>query len=718
MTAPRDRTPPPPEALPLALASLVESVVRRTRLRRREKVEIAAELEAHFRDGLARGRTAEQLVESFGDPRTTARELRHGVIAKRSALDRLLRRTLQIGGLGVAAIVAGYLAVAIHVAGLRPTIAFDPIERYRSQLPRTDSPAWPLYLESLGWVRSDRAIGGDDDPFGTVERRDAFVEALDRFALGEEGFDGVVSTDAYGTAIDPVDVRAILESRSSDLEVLRRAATLIALGRAPITDPSQASQAERVHFGTPPPMKEPEADGGREQFSSMLLSLLLPQLSELRGAARLLEADARLAEEQRDPTRAAANLAAMFGVARHAEEDRTLIGQLVAAAIRVQACRAIVAMLERSSERFDEAPLQRLADAVASVPDDVLRLDISTERLMFEDVVQRMYSDDGTGDGVFIPWAFSEFMPMVNAMSDVDVAAAADDGGLESVALAVGPLAYLAPGRAETMSQYDRWVAALEEDVRRPWWDLRRSIEEIEREIMPETSGRGAFMGGNLVLGLLLPAVGSAIDVLQAQRFDLDAAAIAIALERFRRAEGAWPDDLGQLVPKQLSQLPSDPETDLPYRYELGPDGPRIWSVGPDGLDDAGRAFLANRTADTRSDTQAPSMRTPPSPTRLPTLRTAVLRHRARVGTWPASIDTLAAEDLEGVAADTRAEGEYLLVDGVPTLRRGPIDGESPRLPRTTRGDVPQGDRILVQWGLGTFRPQVMDTPAYDEPTD
>jgi len=282
----------------------------------------------------------------------------------------------------------------------------------------------------------------------------------------------------------------------------------------------------------------------------------------------------------------------------------------------------------------------------------------------------------------------------------------------------VGPLAYLAPGRAETMSQYDRWVAALEEDGSRPWWDLRRSIEEVEREIMPETSGRGVLMGGNLVLGLLLPAVGSAIDTLTAQRFDLDAAAIAIALERFRRAEGAWPDDLGQLVPKQLSQLPSDPETDLPYRYELRAAGPMVWSVGPDGLDDAGRAFRANRTAHTLPDTQAPSMRTPPSPTRLPTLRTAVLRHRARAGTWPASIDALAAQDLEGVAAETRADGEYRLIDGVPTLRRDPIDGESSRLPQTTRGDVPQGDRLLVQWGLGTFEPQEMDTPAHDGPTD
>ncbi len=712
MTPPRDQARPIEEALPPPLASLVGSVVRRTRLRRREKSEIAAELEAHFRDGLARGRTAEQLVEAFGDPKVSARELRHGAIAKRSVLDRGLRRTLQIGGLGIAVVVAGYLAVAIHVAGLRPTIAFDPIERYRSQLPRTDSPAWPLYLESLAWLRSEHRIGGRDDPFGTVERRDAFVETLDRFAHGEEGFDGVVSTDAYGSDIEPVDVRRILESRSSDLDVLRRAANRSALGRAPITDPSQADEAERIYFGTPPPMGGPDGLDVREGPGNLLLSLLLPQLSELRAATRLLEADARLAEEQRDPSRAAANLAAMFGVARHAEEDHTLIGQLVAASIRVQACRAIVAMLERSSERFDEASLQRLADAVAAVPERSLRIDLSIERLMFEDVVQRMYSDDGAGDGVFIPWAFSEFMPLV------DMSPADRGEGLGAVALAVGPLAYLAPGRAETMVQYDRWAAALEEDGSRPWWDLRRSIEEVEREIMPETSGRGVFMGGNLVLGLLLPAVGSAIDTLTAQRFDLDAAALAIALERFRRGRGTWPDDLGRLVPGQLSRVPSDPETELPYGYEVGPDGPRIWSVGPDGLDDLGTPFRQISNADTLQMANAPRIRTPTSSARRPTLRTAVLRHRDRSDMWPTSLDDLVAEDLEGVTEESRADGEYRLVDGVPVVRRRDDEGDSPFLRFVARGDVPQGDRILVQWGLGTFEPQAMDTSASDDPTD
>ena len=60
-------------ALPKPLDHLIRRVARRTRLWRIEQVEVARELAEHFRDGLAAGRTAEELVQSFGDPRQAAR---------------------------------------------------------------------------------------------------------------------------------------------------------------------------------------------------------------------------------------------------------------------------------------------------------------------------------------------------------------------------------------------------------------------------------------------------------------------------------------------------------------------------------------------------------------------------------------------------------------------------------------------------------------------
>lgn len=700
---PGDRDPDARIPIPASLASVVDTVVRRTRLRRHERSEIAAELSAHFRDGLASGRSVDELVVAFGDPHSAARELRRGAIAKRSRFDRATRLALLAAGWGLAALVVVYLVATMHIATLRPVRSFDALAAYRDLLPETDAPAWPIYLESLAWIRSEATTGGPSDPLGSAERRDAFGEAIDKLLAGSHGFDEPVAFDRFGDAIEPFVPGEVLRGQTVQLDRLRDAATMGILGRDPTTALGQAIELEQAYFGTPA-LDLPE-DDARGASSDMLLSVLLPQLSELRFASRLLLADSRLAEHDGDAARAARDLIAAFGVARHAEEDRTIIGQLVAASIRTRACRAIVAMLERDQIRFDAESLASLATAVNDVGPEALVLDLVAERLMFDDVMQRIYSDDGDGDGLFIPWAFSEFLPGVDG-------SAASVGGAASVAFA--PIAYFAPSRRETADLYDRWMDANEEDSARPYWDRRHSLDAIQQEVMPD-GAPSVLGGGNVVLALLVPALTKAGETLAEQRFDLDAAAIAIALARFRLERGGWPETVDQLVPEHLARVPIDPETTLPYAYAIRDGGPVVWSTGPDGIDDAGTPFREVRTSGVATDELAPLLRTPPAASRPPSIRTAVLLHRERTGRWPSSIDDLIAEDLAGVSEFAMADAAYRLDDGRPRIDRRTIDGASPFLRGRRPGEAAQGDRVIVEWGLGTFEPRSMAGHASTE---
>ena len=133
------------------LSDLICQVARRTRLWRVERVDIAHEMAEHFRDGLAAGRTAEQLVESFGDLRQAARLIRRAKLRARPLFWRMWRRVLQ-GLAAVAALVVGcYLFLAIRLFAHHPTIAHN----YRLDLiaptqgvPEADR-AWPFYREAL-----------------------------------------------------------------------------------------------------------------------------------------------------------------------------------------------------------------------------------------------------------------------------------------------------------------------------------------------------------------------------------------------------------------------------------------------------------------------------------------------------------------------------------------------------------------------------------------
>jgi hypothetical protein len=67
-----------------------------------------------------------------------------------------------------------------------------------------------------------------------------------------------------------------------------------------------------------------------------------------------------------------------------------------------------------------------------------------------------------------------------------------------------------------------------------------------------------------------------------------DAGQVALAIERYRIAEGKLPDDLSVLAPRYLQTVPLDPFDEAPIRYRTLPEGYVVYSVGENGTDDGG----------------------------------------------------------------------------------------------------------------------------------
>ncbi|MBI3099263.1 MAG: hypothetical protein HYY93_13635 [Planctomycetes bacterium] len=68
---------------------------------------------------------------------------------------------------------------------------------------------------------------------------------------------------------------------------------------------------------------------------------------------------------------------------------------------------------------------------------------------------------------------------------------------------------------------------------------------------------------------------------------------VQIALKRFRLDRQEWPATLADLQPVYLKTIPVDPFDGKPLRYFLKPDGPLLYSAGPNGVDDDGaRPFV------------------------------------------------------------------------------------------------------------------------------
>ena len=90
---------------------------------------------------------------------------------------------------------------------------------------------------------------------------------------------------------------------------------------------------------------------------------------------------------------------------------------------------------------------------------------------------------------------------------------------------------------------------------------------------------------------MLLPALSKVILKSAAAQTAFNQAAIACALERYRLANGHFPEKLDALAPQFISSLPNDVLTGEPYKYRRTDDGRFVlYSVGWDEKDDGGVA--------------------------------------------------------------------------------------------------------------------------------
>ncbi len=560
-----------PAALPEELRTLVDSITRRTRLRRHERTDVSRELTSHFDEALAAGRSVRQAVDSFGDPKEAARRLRHGAIAKRSPLDRALGQTLTWTARTIVVVFLAYAAFGIWLAFKQPVIRFDSVARLRAMLPTVTAPehtAWPGIRDALVVM-----VHGADDPL----RQSPGALAVDAAPYpGQEQWPAA---------------RAWLQAQRAPLASMREATRQPILG-FPVGLPT--SDADARLFGKDQAQTSTTtSQESNDQFP--MLELRLPYLTNLRMAARMLAVDMLAAAEEGDGERATRDAEAVIALSVLAQEGRVLVGDLVGRAIRRVALERMTAVLEWKPSLLSDSQLARMQAAAMSVPAALQHLNLDTERMMFADLVQRMYTDDGNGDGLFRPTTsqlgrlnFLDVPRTLRARSDRS--GGLDDRLVSAASHVIAPAAamYVA-GRRETLERYESLISRYEEDATLPLREMDHAKGIISDEELWMMKMNPQEQIHWCVVAYLTPTLGQG----GSKAFAIDravclATATAFAAERYRRVHGAWPVDATNLVPEFMQSVPEDPWSGKPVLMSNDGDGFRIWSVGRDGVDDRG----------------------------------------------------------------------------------------------------------------------------------
>lgn len=526
--------------VPAPAADLVRRVVRRTGLWRLEKVEIARELAGHFADGLRSGATVAELVERFGDERVAARLIARSARRKRAAGVKVALRAMQ--GLVVLAVVLllVYGLVTLRFYKSRPTVARNFAAELNAPVLAIppEQRAWPAYRAAAA------SLGG----------RVSGAEHLSDARPGDARWPRVAE---------------FLRAHAQTLAAVRAAAAMPHLGVVLSDQFDPALFPEMVSPGAEP-SPNPE-----------MIGVLLPNLGDMRRLSRLLAADMRLAASEGDAERAAADAIAVMGMVDHAREQRMYIADYVALAMLSSGLAELGRVLHEYPELFKEAQLVGLAHRVsACAGGGRLTIRLESERLAFEDLLQRTFTDDGHGSGR--PTAAG-----VRQLSSLT----GESQGMDPMRLRrfINPVAAeLIADRREQREMYDRLMAAAEARMARPLWEwgeevAAASVAGVADPVIGEEGIR------YLPVRVMFPAADHAAlsGELTTQKRDAVLAALAVTVHRLRT--GSYPESLEQLVPGLLPSVPRDRYDGGRIKYRLAQQGPVLYSIGVDRKDDGGR---------------------------------------------------------------------------------------------------------------------------------
>ncbi|HWB19353.1 MAG TPA: hypothetical protein VG711_03565 [Phycisphaerales bacterium] len=556
--------------LPAEVAKLIDRVVRRTRLWSGERVEVARELIAHFEDGMEAERSAQEMIVSFGKQRMAAKLLRRAAKRNRALpwrMHAMFWRCMRWVFAGMGFI---YIALTVRLFVGKPVVSHDylaDLTKEARSVPEGER-AWPVYREAMIRLK----------PVMDEIRKDTDMKNLPK-----------------------QEVDALFAAHAEDLALARKAAGMKGLG---YEVSNSIHEEDRVLW--PDYSKGYWSEEFEEAAKGSLFTILLPYLGDMRILAMTLRMDALRAAEAGDAERVMLDVEAMLGIAMHVRETPVFISDLVSVAVVFADVQLVQELVQKHAKLFSDMQLRDMAHELGAWDDEALRVRFESERAGYMDMIQRMYSDDGNGDGhmtiegyrfLFSATAISRFTEnRSSADQQVYVYTNLIPGANALECAAVPAMMALVPSRREAVREYEELLGMVLADTARPRWKRDSRVDSLLGSWMASPIEKIRHMPASF----MFPAFENEVYQQDNNFMARDAMLTGIALELYRRRHGEWPTTLDALAPELMPKVPVDRYNGKAMRYVLREGKVVLYSVGADGDDDGGKPGVDRRGIEDR----------------------------------------------------------------------------------------------------------------------
>jgi len=388
--------------------------------------------------------------------------------------------------------------------------------------PAPDDDAAPLYLRAFEALAADSAVRADDSPLSQPATTD----------------------------IASQQITELLKRQAATLELVRRA-------------------ADRPGCRFP------------RDWSRPSVSMVLPEIQDMRQAARLLALAARREAADGDGAAALRDVVRIHRVGMHAAGEPILVCGLV-------------------GQASDSLALQTLADVLPKLKgQDLSLLDGSAVRDFVGSPLS--YRRHFLGEEAFGLATLGDLADAGHGLSTLSLLNALN-GPPPRAWLLAEPISllyrcFLIPadtaGYRVHMDRYQQFIAG--NVTGRPYSEVTKQLGEMADESTLRRAG--------IVTSMLAPALAHVLTSEIKGRALHRAAEVLVAATRARLAGGGIPASVEALVPASLPAVPRDPFTDgKPLLAKHANGSFVVWSVGPDGKDNGGPPPAGTDTPERNDD--------------------------------------------------------------------------------------------------------------------
>ena len=330
-----------------------------------------------------------------------------------------------------------------------------------------------------------------------------------------------------------------------------------------------------LRLGTAKPYCWFEYSTGADTEWPTLLNVLLPHIHKLEYISLAICLRMQLAVEDGNWDAVAVDLKTAKTLGRHFMGCATLVEQLRGLRIDRKANEQLIHVLRRHYP--SEETLKRLATSLAeSFPSEYPIVNMDFEALMHLDVIQRLFTDNGSGDGHMIPGQLGNVMHVASGEKE-------EHSQTERLKFVAGSMIH--SSRRRTLELFEQWKQRADQHRSSTPYQNYITGYSLEDWALPTLR----LNLRNFLPGMLTPSVDKAVWISYIGRAHHDAAQTVVALLRYKAEHGQFPQTLDELVPQYLKVIPDDPFGPGPLTYKRQGDDFILYSWGLNFEDHGGQ---------------------------------------------------------------------------------------------------------------------------------